>query len=399
MTGPFDGLNETIFADKSVLDEEYQPDEILERDEEIEQYRNALKDVLFGRNPSNIFLYGKAGVGKTAVTTYILDALEDRIVEADNDVSLTVQNVHCNGETAFSICRDLVNDLRPSDADLFPRRGLGMGDVLTELYTEMDRIGDTFLFVLDEVDHLKNVESLLYELPRARANGDLAHARVGVIGISNNYAFRKTLPPKVKDTLMEKELSFAPYNANELQSILSARANDALAPGTYEKGAISLCASVAARDKGSARQAIDLLREGGDLAEERGDSTLTPDHIEDARESVRRGRITERVREQTKHAQLIIEAVAHLEQDGMTDAKSKQIRDVYLDVAQKREVDPLSTLKSVQNHLSDLKMLGFLAREEHNDGLSGGSYFTYSLLLDPDEVLEVRDELEAEEAL
>jgi len=72
-------MTETLFEDKSILSEEYRPDVIVERDDEIDAYRTALKDVLFGRNPSNVFLYGKTGVGKTAVTEYIIEALQAEV--------------------------------------------------------------------------------------------------------------------------------------------------------------------------------------------------------------------------------------------------------------------------------------------------------------------------------
>ena len=54
---------------------------------------------------------------------------------------------------------------------------------------------------------------------------------------------------------------------------------------------------------------------------------------------------------------------------------------------------PLSTLKSIQDHLSDLHMLGFLRRHEQNKGLSGGHYNEYVLDLDPTIVLETRTEI------
>lgn len=75
MSGPFSDVGNTIFTNKSVLTESYQPDTILERDEEIEAYSHALQDILFGREPENIFLYGKAGLGKTGVTTYMMNEL------------------------------------------------------------------------------------------------------------------------------------------------------------------------------------------------------------------------------------------------------------------------------------------------------------------------------------
>jgi len=57
-------MTETLFEDKSILSEEYRPDVIVERDDEIDAYRSALKDVLFGRNPANVFIYGKTVLEK-----------------------------------------------------------------------------------------------------------------------------------------------------------------------------------------------------------------------------------------------------------------------------------------------------------------------------------------------
>jgi len=82
MAGPFSDIERSIFVSKEVLSEDHQPDQILERDEEIDQYRHALQDVLFGRTPQNVMLYGKAGLGKTAVTTYMMEALQDEGHEA-----------------------------------------------------------------------------------------------------------------------------------------------------------------------------------------------------------------------------------------------------------------------------------------------------------------------------
>ena len=41
MAGPFTDVERSIFASKEVLSEDYQPDQILERDDEIDKYRHA----------------------------------------------------------------------------------------------------------------------------------------------------------------------------------------------------------------------------------------------------------------------------------------------------------------------------------------------------------------------
>ena len=393
MSGPFSDLTDTIFADKSVLSESYQPEEILERDEEIEAFSHALQDVLFGREPENIFLYGKAGLGKTAVTKYMMAELQSEVEVRDEADDLYVHEINCNGKTLFMVVRRLVNELLPPDASPFPKRGLGTGDAFDELYDQLDRLGGTHLIVFDEIDHLDDVDTLLYELPRARSNGHITDSLVGIIGISNNYTFRQSLSAKVKDTLMETEISFSPYDAGELRTILRDRADRAFIDGACDESAIAKAAALSAQDMGNARQAIDLLRVGAEVAERDGDEVVDDTHIEDARTLVQRGRLRNKIRDQTEHAQYILETIAKLEERGEVPARSKEIQDGYETVADAYGATPLTTLKSIQDHLSDLHMLGFLVRHERNKGLSGGQYYEYELDLDPMIVLETREEI------
>lgn len=392
MSGPFSDVTETIFAEKSVLTEAHQPDEILERDDEIETYSNALQDILFGRPPDNVFLYGKAGLGKTAVTRYMMEELQAEVENRPDADNLSVHEMNCNGRTLFVVVRQLVNELLPETASPFPKRGLGTGDAFEELYDQLDRIGGTHLFVFDEIDHLDDVNTLLYELPRARSNGHIENAEIGIIGISNNYTFRQSLSPKVKDTLLESEISFSPYDAGELRTILRSRAEQAFIDGVCDQSATAKTAAIAAQDVGNARQAIDILRVGAETAERNGDERLTGEHIDEARTLVKRGRIQDKISDQTHHAQLILETLAKLEESGAVPARSKEILSEYETVADAHGVTPLSTLKSVQDHLSDLHMLGFLVRHERNEGRSGGLYYEYELDLDPSIVLDVRRE-------
>jgi orc1/cdc6 family replication initiation protein len=393
MAGPFDDLTETVFTDKAVLAESYQPETILERDEEIEAYSHALQDVLFGRNPENVFVYGKAGLGKTAVTKYMLNELRMEASTREAAEEVHTHAVNCNGRTLFMVVRTLVNELLPEHASRFPERGLGTGDAFDELYRQLERIGGTHLIVFDEIDHLAEANTLLYELPRARANDHVSNAKIGVIGISNDYTFRRTLSPKVKDTLMETEISFSPYDAAELRTILEHRAERAFVDEVCDTSAIAKAAALAAQDMGNARQALDLLRAGAELAEQNGETPITDGHIEAARERVQRGRLETKIRDQTEHAQYILEAIANLHNSGTIPARSKEIQRAYKRVADSHAASPLSTLKSIQDHLSDLHMLGFLRRYEQNKGLSGGQYYEYELDLDPEIVLETRREV------
>ncbi|WP_241658462.1 AAA family ATPase [Halorubrum sp. BOL3-1] len=337
-------------------------------------------------------MYGKAGLGKTAVTKYMLTELHEGCEREKRPTIFTpTRSTVTGGRCSWWFAASSTSCSRTTPAD--SRSGDSEPGAFDELYRQLDRIDGTHLVVFDEIDHLEDANTLLYELPRAKANGHISDAKVGVIGISNDYTFRQTLSPKVKDTLMETEISFSPYDAAELRTILEHRADRAFVDEACATSAIAKAAALAAQDMGNARQALDLLRVGAELAERNGEAPVTDEHVDTARERVQRGRVANKIRDQTEHAQYILEAIANLQANGTVPARSKEIQRTYEQVADSHAASPLSTLKSIQDHLSDLHMLGFLRRHEQNKGLSGGQYYEYELDLDPEIVLETQEKI------
>jgi Cdc6-like AAA superfamily ATPase len=55
-----------IYLDRDALREDYQPENLVGRDTELNRYRAALQPVINGEQLNNIFLHGKTGVGQTA---------------------------------------------------------------------------------------------------------------------------------------------------------------------------------------------------------------------------------------------------------------------------------------------------------------------------------------------
>jgi len=103
--------DDSLYRDRDKLSEDYTPSEIVGRDEEIERYHTALQPVINGEDPNNIFLYGKTGVGKTAVTRYLLEQLERDAGEYDLD--LTTIELNCEGLTSsYQVGIRLVNQFR-----------------------------------------------------------------------------------------------------------------------------------------------------------------------------------------------------------------------------------------------------------------------------------------------
>ncbi|WP_128224387.1 orc1/cdc6 family replication initiation protein [Halobacteriaceae archaeon SHR40] len=381
-----------IFRNEDMLREDYQPESITAREEELEDYRKALQPVVNGAQPRNIFLYGKTGVGKTAVSRFLLDRLK-RDTEQYDDIDLSVYWLNCtNLSSSYQVAVNLVNTIRHPDKQI-STTGYPQQRVFDMLYDELDAIGGTILLVFDEIDQIGSDDEILYELPRARSNGYLDSTKPGVIGISNDFGFRDDLSPKVKDTLCEEEIHFSPYTGPELEAILQERADGALFDNAAEQGVISLCAALAAQDTGSARQALNLLYNAGELARTESESVITESHVHDARDELEQSQIEHGMRELTQHGHLALVATLHLALEGDTPARVRDIYPRYRTIADQSEIDPL-VRRRMHDHLADLAMLGILDRQSRNEGRSGGQYYEYKFAVDLGTVRAVVTDLE-----
>lgn len=388
---------DSIFADDveliknaEVLEEDYTPEQILCRDDVLKQYTSVFKPIYKGRPPQNAFLYGDTGVGKTAATKFLRENLERDIarkneqLSEDEQISLNVVWINCENFTtgdhktsSYQVAVGIVNRLR-DQGNRITGTGYAPQDVYDIMYEELDKLTGTVLVILDEVDKIGNDDTLLYELPRSRDIGYVENVRVGVIGISNDYTFRKNLSPKVKDSLCETEIKFPAYNAEELSEILSARAELALHDGAYSQETISLSSALAYQEaSGSARRAIRLLRRSAEIAEEDGSEQIEESHIRQADKDLEYGNIVESIVDQDDEKLYILKALAHLNDAGLTPARTRTIHAAYSRVvrAYNKESgkDPL-TQRGMFNHLSKLVMFGFVNTIDHNKGAGGGQW-------------------------
>jgi cell division control protein 6 len=381
--------DQQVFADATPLDDSYEPEDIRERDAELEKYQRALQPIIDKRPTSNIFLYGKTGTGKTVATKFMLSHLEADASEYD-DVVLSTVWVSCeNLSSSYQVAVALVNELRLNqDKDRISTTGYSQQRVFDLLYEELDALGGTVVIVLDEIDNIGNSDDILYGLPRARSNGYVEDVQPVIIGISNDFQFRDNLSPKVKDTLAEKEILFAPYDANQLRSILRPRAEKAFHDGVLAEDAVPLCAAFAAQDTGSARQAIRLLREAGELAQATNVETVTETHVRDAQDELEKNQLYEGMQELTTQGHAVLCALAYHHALDAVPVRSRDLYDRYLKICEKLDAEGVSE-RRVRDHLSDMNMLGLISIYERNEGLSAGRYHEYELDVPLQAVLEV----------
>lgn len=381
--------DQQVFANAEPLDDSYEPEDIRERDEELEKYQRALQPIIDNRPTSNIFLYGKTGTGKTVATKFMLSHLERDAAEYD-DIDLSTVWVSCeNLSSSYQVAVALVNTLRENQTkERISTTGYSQQRVFDLLYEELNALGGTVIVVLDEIDNIGHSDEILYGLPRARSNGYVEDVRPVIIGISNDFQFRENLSPKVKDTLAEKEILYPPYDANQLRSILEPRAEKAFYEGVLSGEVVPLCAAFAAQDTGSARQAIRLLREAGELAQAEDADTVTEEHVRDAQEELEKNQLYEGMQELTTQGHAVLCALAYHQALNEVPIRSRDLYERYVNICDRLDTDNVSE-RRVRDHLSDMNMLGLICVYERNEGLSAGRYHEYELDVPLNAVLDV----------
>ena len=384
MSEPAFKPDKSIYQNREALNEEWTPNEIVGRDQELAEYKQALQPVINNEQPSNIFIYGKSGTGKTAATRFLLKLLE-RDAQQVAGLDLHTLEINCDGlNTSYQTAIKITNFFREPDNHL-PETGHPQSAVYNKLYQELDDLGGTILLVLDEVDHL-NDDSLLYQLPRARSNGYITDTKIGVIGISNDLDFRKSLSRKVRSSLCEKELTFSTYTAAQLRDVLRQREEVAFYDDVLDEGVISMCAEYGAKDAGDARTAIDLLREAGDIARGKHADTVTTDHVTAGRQKLQSDIVVDHIKKYTDHGKLILAAVLELHEEGETPARTREVEAKYHDlVLEYADGDPVGE-RALRDYLSDFEQQNITTAKERNLGKPEGRFKIHSLKKPPEVV-------------
>lgn len=384
--------DDTLYERRDTLKVEHVPDDIVGRDDEIEEYEAALQPVINGEYPDNVFVYGKTGVGKTAVTNFLLNELQESATHFEVDI--TVVTLNCDGlSTSYQAAVSLVNRLR-DPADHIAETGHPQSKVYRLLWDELNELSGTVLVVLDEIDHIED-DTFLYQITRADNNGYIDDVRLGLVGISNDSTFRERLDAKVQSSLCETEISFPPYGTDELQSVLEQRAEVAFHEDALEDDVVPYCAALGRQDGGDARRAITLLRKAGDLARTENASTVTTNHVERAQEKLEAQQSTNIMRDLTEHEQLTLYALTTLAAEGETPARSRVVYQRYKRLCEHGDREPRTT-RRMRSFLSDFEILNLtLSRMEHR-GQDGGTYREHELNRDIATVVDALQKLVAE---
>ncbi|MBX0288565.1 orc1/cdc6 family replication initiation protein [Halomicroarcula sp. F28] len=386
-----------IFVNKELLEISHLPEEdrIVGRDEEISQLANAVNPAIFGQSPSNVLLYGKTGTGKSLCAKYVSRQLVD--TAAEEGVNAAYAYVDCaQDSTETQSVQTIADSVNTDDDDIYiPDKGISTATYYKRLWRILDSHYDVVLIILDEIDKLED-DDILMQLSRAGEAGKINACKIGVIGISNKIKYKDRMDERVKSSLCEREFVFPPYDANQLNEIMSAR-SDAFREGVLEDGVIPRAAALAAREHGDARKAIDILRYAGEIAQSSDTGTVPEDFVIQARERAETDRFRELISGSTPHSRYVLQGLTILSVDeGENDTadigfRTTRIYDVYEEICRQEGSDSLS-LRRVRDLLKEHAFLDIIEQTRHSGGSAEGSYTEHQLLEDPDVVQQVLED-------
>ena len=359
---------DNIFNNKKLLQSNYAPGKISHRERQIKEIASIFAPALRSEKPSNLFLYGQTGTGKTLTIKYITENLLE--AAKNNKVNLKIIYVNCKLKKVADTEYRLIAQLSREFGKEIPITGLPTDEIYNIFYKCLEEKKQIVILILDEIDELvkKTGDKLLYNL--TRINAELKNSQISIAGISNSALFRDELDPRVKSSLSEEELVFPPYNALQLQDILQQRAKKAFKPNILEQGVIAKCAAYAAREHGDARRALDLLRVAGEITDRNNLQKITLIQIDEAEKRIERDRILEIASSLPKQFQATFYSIIELSEKTKKSIFAGDVYEYYKNICINSGLRPL-TQRRLSDIVSELDMLGVIHTKVFSKGRGG----------------------------
>jgi len=252
---------ESLFRDTIFLSYDFQPKILHGRENEQQRFAVVIRPLLQSHNGRNLFVYGAPGIGKTTACKHVLRELE----EETEDVLPFYINCWKENTTYkifYKICE-----------------GLGFKFIQNKKTSELfslikDKLNKkSAVFVFDEIDKLEDTDFLYTVLE------DIY--RKSILLITNYRDSYTELDERIRSRLNPEFLSFRPYSEPEITNILNQRKEYAFVQNCWDEEAFKEVVEKCTETK-DVRVGLYLMRESGQVAEDKSSRKISLVHVADA---------------------------------------------------------------------------------------------------------------------
>jgi archaeal cell division control protein 6 len=384
----FDELaaDESVFADKSVLDPLTEPNEIVPQTDQERALASILTGVTEGYLPTTVSVYGPPGTGKTITTRRLCREFAARHTDFDLE---HVNLKECR--TIFSAANEILFALGGEKRGAY----VGLDGVFEGIWERLETYPEWTVLILDEIDHIKHdanydPSDFFYRL--LRGEGKLARdLHLSVFLISNELlTVDLRLDSRVESAMGGEEVFFPPYSEDELREIVGARIGRAFNEGRIDETAFDRGVREAAHRWGDARKTLRLFRQAGEVANKRGLEQVTVECIVDSLEGTEREATVMKLRSlPLRHLAVLAAAVGTRTANGeiIQPIRTSRIHDRL----QQKTTAKRFQLgeRAIQQIVGDLATMGIVDTWKESEG-RGGRAMYLETTFDPEWVLEAQ---------
>ena len=252
---------ESLFRDTIALDYDYQPKLLKYREKEQGRFATAIRPLLQGHNGRNLFVYGAPGIGKTTACKHVLRELEE---ESDKVIPIYINcwKENTTYKIFVKICENLgfkfLVNKKTSELFSLIKNKLNKGSVV---------------FIFDEIDKLEDT-NFLYTILE-----DIY--RKSIFLITNYRDSYSEMDERIRSRLGPEFLNFPAYTEQEIAGILKQRRSYAFVQGCWDEEAFKEIVEKCV-ETNDVRIGLYLMKETGNIAEEKSSRSLKMEHVAEA---------------------------------------------------------------------------------------------------------------------
>lgn len=249
---------DTLFRDPVALDYDFIPKLVPYREKQQKYVASCINPLFSQRNGKNVLVHGPPGVGKTVAIKHILREIEEKTDEIFT-IYINCWEKNSSYKIFMAVCDALDYKFTHNKKT-------------DELFAIIENILNkkSAVFVFDEIDKIEDHDFLYLILERIY--------RKSIVLISNYKEWILDLDERIKSRLLPEMLEFQRYNEVELKGILKNRMEYAFVPNVFNDDAFNIAAKKAAELE-DVRSGLYILRESGNIAEEKSSKKISLEHV------------------------------------------------------------------------------------------------------------------------